>query len=72
LSLVVAWRRLTSDERWLIPEVAGHLGRDRKTIRAYLAGDRVAAVRPGAGVDRFDVFVDYCREAGLRIGMCGR
>ena len=47
---------------WTISAIARHLGRDRETIRADLAGDRVADVRRSAGVDRFDVFVDYCRE----------
>src|SRR5665647_1609842 len=30
---------------WTITAIARHLGRDRKTIRAYLAGDREAGVR---------------------------
>lgn len=47
---------------WSISAIARHLGRDRKTIRAYLAGDRVADVRRAGGVDPFDAFVDYCRE----------
>jgi transposase len=47
---------------WTISAIARHLGRDRKTIRAYLTGVRVADVRRPAGVDPFDVFADYCRE----------
>jgi len=47
---------------WTISAIARHLGRDRKTIRAYLAGDRVAGERKPAEDDRFDPFVDYVRE----------
>ncbi|MGZ4620813.1 MAG: IS21/IS408/IS1162 family transposase [Frankiaceae bacterium] len=45
---------------WTISAIARHLGRDRKTIRAYLAG-RQAGVRAPACPDVFDPFVDYCR-----------
>ena len=47
---------------WTISAIARHLGHDRKTIRAYLNGDRVAGVRARAGEDRFGPFVEYCRE----------
>lgn len=47
---------------WTISAIARHLGRDRKTIRAYLDGDRVAGVRKPAGEDPFEPFVDYVRE----------
>lgn len=47
---------------WSISAIARHLGHDRKTIRVYLNGDRTAGVRARAGDDRFDPFVDYCRE----------
>ena len=30
---------------WTISEIARHTGRDRKTIRAYLAGERQPGVR---------------------------
>lgn len=46
---------------WSISAIARHLGHDRKTIRAYLNGERTAGVRAPAGDDRFEVFVDYCR-----------
>ena len=46
---------------WTISAIARHLGHDRKTIRAYLAGDRVAGERVRAGDDRFEKFVDYVR-----------
>lgn len=45
---------------WTISAIARHLGRDRKTIRAYLNG-RQAGVRAPAGPDLFDPFADYCR-----------
>ncbi|RFU18766.1 Mu transposase domain-containing protein [Geodermatophilus marinus] len=45
---------------WTITAIARHLGRDRKTIRAYLNG-RQAGVRAPAGPDGFGPFVDYCR-----------
>ena len=44
---------------WTISAIARHLGRDRKTIRAYLDG-RQAGVRAPAGPDGFAPFVDYC------------
>ena len=47
---------------WTISAIARHLGHDRKTIRAYLNGERSAGVRASTGQDRFDPFVDYCRE----------
>lgn len=47
---------------WSISAIARHLGHDRKTISAYLNGDRSAGVRARAGEDRFAVYVDYCRE----------
>jgi transposase len=44
---------------WSISAIARHLGKDRKTIRAYLAGERVAGERKPVGPDRFAEFVDY-------------
>lgn len=46
---------------WTISAIARHLNRDRKTIRAYLAGERVAGERKPAGEDPFEPFVDYVR-----------
>ncbi|MEI2810168.1 MAG: hypothetical protein V9F00_08190 [Nocardioides sp.] len=46
---------------WTISAIARHLGHDRKTIRAYLAGDRVAGERSRSSSDPFDKFVDYVR-----------
>ena len=45
---------------WTITAIAKHLGHDRKTIRAYLDGDRVAGVRaPTTGPDLFEPFQAY-------------
>jgi hypothetical protein len=46
---------------WTVSAIARHLGRDRKTIRAYLDGDRVPGRRVPAGPDRFGPFEEYCR-----------
>jgi transposase len=45
---------------WTISAIARHLGRDRKTIRAYLRGDREPGVRARAAADRFGPFAAYC------------
>ena len=47
---------------WTISAIARHLGHDRKTIRAYLHGGRVAGQRRRAEPDTFEPFVGYCRE----------
>jgi len=47
---------------WTISAIARHVGRDRKTVRAYLAGDRVAGVRAVAGPDPFDRVEPYVRQ----------
>ena len=44
---------------WTISAIARHLGHDRKTIRAYLTGERVAGERARSSDDPFDKFVDY-------------
>lgn len=46
---------------WTITAIARHLGRDRKTIRAHLSGQRVAGVRARQGPDAFAPFVAYVR-----------
>jgi transposase len=46
---------------WTISAIARHLGRDRKTVRAYLAGREVGTRRrsdPGP----FEPYVGYCRQ----------
>ena len=49
---------------WTVSAIARHLGHDRKTIRAYLSGDRVAGRRaPAASAsDPLEAFVDYLRQ----------
>ena len=47
---------------WKIAVIARHLGHDRKTIRAYLNGDRVAGVRATSVADPFDPFALYVTE----------
>ncbi len=48
---------------WTISAIAEHLGRDRKTIRAYLSGQRTPGQRRPAGEDHF---VDYDRYVRAR------
>lgn len=47
---------------WTITAIARHLGRDRKTIRSYLAGDRQAGVRARTVEGPFEVFAPYCAQ----------
>ena len=47
---------------WSISAIARHLGRDRKTVRAHLQGERVAGQRRRAGEDRFEKFEPYLRQ----------
>ncbi len=46
---------------WSVSAIARHLDRDRKTVRAYLNGDRVPGQCRPAGPDRFAPFETYCR-----------
>ncbi len=46
---------------WTISAIARHLGRDRKTIRAYLNGERTAGQRRQTP-DAFVPFLPYCRQ----------
>jgi transposase len=46
---------------WSVSAIARHLGRDRKTVRGYLTGERVPGRRVPAGPDRFGPFERYCR-----------
>ncbi|MDH3262339.1 MAG: helix-turn-helix domain-containing protein, partial [Acidimicrobiia bacterium] len=47
---------------WSIAEIARHTGRDRKTIRAYLTGDRQPGVRAAVGEDPFDRIEAYVAQ----------
>ncbi|WP_446740513.1 helix-turn-helix domain-containing protein [Nocardioides sp. T2.26MG-1] len=55
-----------------ISAIARHLGRDRKTIRAYLAGERVAGVRKPAGEDRSSRTWTTSASASPKTRTCGR
>lgn len=46
---------------WSISAIARHLGHDRKTIRAYLNGERVSGYRRQSP-DAFTPFLEYCRQ----------
>ena len=46
---------------WTISAIARHLGRDRKTVRAYLAGGE-AGVRARSWADPFEPFAAYCAQ----------
>ncbi|MGH9215717.1 MAG: terminase gpP N-terminus-related DNA-binding protein, partial [Acidimicrobiales bacterium] len=46
---------------WSISAIARHVGRDRKTVRAYVRGDRTPGVRRPAKPDGFEPFVAYVR-----------
>ena len=46
---------------WSISAIARHLGRDRKTVRAYLTGARTAGVRQTSAPDPFVEFIPYLR-----------
>ena len=45
-----------------IAAIARHLERDRKTVRAYLRGERQPGQRRGAGDDAFERFAGYVGE----------
>jgi transposase len=47
---------------WTISAIARHLGRDRKTISAYLAGRQAGVRAPRSLLDPFEVFAPYCAQ----------
>jgi len=47
---------------WSISAIARHVGRDRKTVRAYLLGEREPGVRARREPDPFDRFEPYVRQ----------
>ncbi len=47
---------------WTISEIARHTGRDRKTIRTYLAGVREPGERAAVEPDPFDEIEPYVRQ----------
>jgi transposase len=44
---------------WSISAIARHIGRDRKTVRAYVAGERQPRSRRRAAPDPLEPFVTY-------------
>lgn len=47
---------------WTVSAIARHLGHDRKTIRAYLSGERAAGRRAVSTVDPLEPFLGYLRQ----------
>jgi len=47
---------------WTISAIARHLGRDRKTIRAYVSGERVPGVRRRSTPQVFEPFAGYVSQ----------
>ena len=47
---------------WSISAIARHVGRDRKTVRAYVNGERVPGVRAAAGPDPLLPFAGYVAQ----------
>ena len=46
---------------WSVSAIARHLDRDRKTVRAYMRGERQAGARAGAAPDPLAPFEGYIR-----------
>jgi len=44
---------------WSISAIARHVGRDRKTVRAYVEGERQPGVRRKAAPDPLEPFIGY-------------
>ncbi len=51
-----------SKQGWSLSAIARHVGRDRKTVRGYLSGEREPGVRAKPGPDPFDRFEPYVRQ----------
>jgi transposase len=49
------------EQGWSISAIARHLKRDRKTVRAYLNGERTAGERRRSEADPFDEYIPYLR-----------
>ena len=50
------------NQGWTISAIARHVGRDRKTVRAYLNADREVGVRANEVADPFDRVESYVRQ----------
>ena len=57
---------------WTIAKIARHTGKDRKTIRAYLAGVRQPGVRTAVEPDPFDRIDRMWLSVWSMITACGR
>ena len=58
---------------WSISAIARHIERDRKTVRAYLRGDRTPGVRARSVPDPLEPFIGYISAAvGVRVVPCSR
>ena len=55
---VHAWRQ----RGWSIPAIDRHLDRDRKTVRAYVNGNRVPGLRTTAAPDPLEPFAAYVAQ----------
>ncbi len=63
--------------RWTIAAIARHLGHDRKTVRAYLRGDRTAGERQRSEAGQLAPFAAYLQarfddnaHIWQRVGCC--
>ena len=58
---------------WSISAIARHLERDRKTVRAYVRGERRPGSGAGSGPDPLEPFVGLpARPASAMTRICGR
>jgi transposase len=55
---------------WSISSIARHLGRDRKTVRAYLTDQRRPVARRRPAPDPIEPFVSYTARASSTIRTC--
>ncbi|SHU72593.1 transposase [Mycobacteroides abscessus subsp. abscessus] len=49
------------EQGWSISAIARHLGVDRRTVRAYLSGQRIPGQRRRSGPSLIEPFIEYCR-----------
>ena len=56
-----------SKQGWSLSAIARHVGRDRKTVRGYLSGEREPGVRAKPGPDPFDRFESCAPGSGVGI-----
>ena len=56
---------------WTISAIARHLGRDRKTVRGYISGERVPGVRARSAPDPLEPFTKYLTRGSATTRTCG-